>query len=73
MIFDVQVFSPRTYVWIITGNFSYMLSTDATYIVTPDSDVSYLCIAMASDLKSNQIQLFGTIEVSVKGTVATYL
>ena len=67
-IFEFLVFEPRRYVWQLAGT-SDQLSTDATYTVTPDSDVSYVCIAVAFDAKRNPVPLSGTIEIIVRGTL----
>ena len=70
MIFTNQVFPPLSYVWRIEGTFD-TLSSDATYVVTPDSDVSYQCVASANDLKSRPTRARGIIMITVRGTLLT--
>ena len=66
MIFTDQVFPPLSYVWRIDGTFD-TLSSDATYIVTPDSDVSYQCVASARNIKDRTVRARGTIMITVRG------
>ena len=44
------------------------LSRDATYIITPDSDVSYICVASAWNVKHRTVRARGTIMITVRGT-----
>ena len=70
MIFTDQVFPPLSYVWRIDGTFD-TLSSDPTYVVTPDSDVSYQCVASATNLKDRTVRARGTIMITVRGTLLT--
>ena len=67
MIFTNQVFPPFSYIWRLAGTFN-ILSRDATYIVTPDSDVSYQCVASARNIKDRTVRGRGIIEITVRGT-----
>ena len=67
MIFTDQVFLPIRYVWRLAGRFD-TLSRDATYMVTPDSDVSYQCVASARNLEDRTIREKGIIMITVRGT-----
>ena len=67
MIFIDQIFPPVSYVWRIDGTFN-RLSSDATYVVTPDSDVSYQCVASARNVKDRTVRARGEIMITVRGT-----
>ena len=67
MIFTDQVFPPLSYVWRIDDTFD-TLSSDAAYVVTPDSDVSYQCVASARNIKDRTVRAQGTIMITVRGT-----
>ena len=66
-----EVFPPFFYAWHLAGNFT-PISTNPTYIVAPDSDVSYKCVASARDLRANIVLLTGIIDIIVRGTYIIY-
>ena len=71
MIFTDQVFPPFSYTWLSLDTFN-VLSTNATYFVTPDSHESYLCVASAFTLKATRVRATGIMEITIRGTYICY-
>ena len=67
MIFNDQVFPSVSYTWRKEGTFT-ALSNMARYLITADSDFSYQCLAIASNLNGRYYVARGIIDITVIGT-----